>query len=143
MKRIVDFLVAKKEILLYLVFGALTTAVSFGTAWIAKAVLEGSPLMESVSTVFSWICAVTFAYLTNRKWVFESTAHGAPAILREIVSFYGGRVATLLFETACMQVVAGWLGVNYWVTKIAANVVVLILNYVISKWLVFKKKKDK
>lgn len=131
---------------LYLVFGVLTTVVSFLSAGISKYLLEsagfGSDAVGTVSTVISWICAVTFAYLTNRVWVFESHASGAAEIFREALSFYGGRVFTLLVETAMMWLGYSKIGINYWVTKIAANVVVLILNYVISKIFVFKDKKN-
>lgn len=135
-----------KEVLMYLFFGVLTTAVSFLTAGISKCLLEGmgagSGIVSTVSTVFSWVCAVTFAYVTNRIWVFDSDAHGAKSIAAEAASFYGGRVFTLLVEMFMM-----WLGYtiikgNYWVTKIIANVVVLVLNYIISKLLVFRKKKQ-
>ena len=99
-------------------------------------------VVSTVSTAFSWVCAVTFAYLTNRVWVFESTARGMAAILKEAAAFYGGRVFTLLFETAFMWVGNSLLQLDYWWTKIAANVVVLVLNYVISKLLVFRNTKQ-
>ncbi len=134
-----------KEVLLYLFFGALTTAVSFLTAGLSKMALEAlsatSVIVASGSTVFSWICSVTFAYITNRIWVFESEATGAKNILAEAASFYGGRLFTLLTETFMMTLGNSVLRINYWVCKIVANVVVLILNYVISKLLVFRKKK--
>ena len=127
----------------YLVFGVLTTVVSFVTAGIAKGGLElmgsGSDVVATVSTVFSWICAVTFAFVTNRRFVFRSQTRGTKAVLREGISFYGGRVSTLLFETAFMWVGNAWLAFPYWPTKLVANVVVLILNYVISKVFVFKQ----
>lgn len=127
---------------LYLFFGVLTTAVSFVTAGISKALLEaagcGVGVVSTVSTVISWICAVTFAYLTNRAWVFETNAKGAAEITKEAVSFYGGRVFTLIVEAVMMFVGYKTLGINYWITKIVANVVVLILNYIISKLFVFK-----
>lgn len=130
---------------LYLVFGVLTTVVSFVTAGISKAILEGagagSGVVSTVSTVISWICAVTFAYLTNRKWVFESHASNAKEVAVEAISFYGGRIFTLLVEMAMMWLGFSLLKINYWVTKIVANVVVLILNYVISKLFVFKDNK--
>ena len=94
----------------------------------------------STSTVISWICAVTFAYITNRIWVFESEAEGKKAIISEAASFYGGRIFTLLVEMFMMWLGYSLLSFNYWVTKIVANVVVLILNYVISKLVVFRKK---
>lgn len=134
-----------EEVLMYLVFGVLTTIVSFLTAGIAKWLLENagatSYVVSTVSTVFSWICSVTFAYVTNRLWVFKSNAKGAYAIVKEMLSFYGGRVFTLIVETVIMGIGNGNLKFNYWITKIAANVIVLILNYIISKLLVFRKKK--
>lgn len=139
------FYKAHKEVLLYLFFGVMTTVVSFITAGIAKFLLEkigaGSVVVVNVSTVFSWICSVTFAYITNRIWVFESTARGASAIVKEGASFYGGRLFTLLVEAVIMNIGYDRLGFNYWLTKIAANVIVIILNYVISKIFVFRKKK--
>lgn len=129
---------------LYLFFGVLTTAVSFITAGISKNLLEaagmGKGTVSNLSTVISWICAVTFAYVTNRLWVFESKARGAKELTAEAASFYGGRVFTLLTEMVIMWLGYSLIGINYWVTKIAANVIVLILNYVISKIFVFRKK---
>ncbi|MCD7773211.1 MAG: GtrA family protein, partial [Ruminococcus sp.] len=95
--------------------------------------------VSTASTVFSWICAVTFAYFKNRLWVFNSKAKGAGEITKEAASFYGGRVFTLVVETLMMWLGYSLLQINYWITKIIANVVVLILNYVISKLFVFKK----
>lgn len=131
---------------LYLIFGVLTTVVSFVTSGISKSLLEatgfGKDAVSTVSTVISWICAVTFAYLTNRVWVFDSHAKGTGEIAREAASFYGGRVFTLLVETGMMWIGYSKIGINYWVSKIIANIVVLILNYVISKIFVFRGKKD-
>ncbi len=135
-----------KEMLLYLFFGVLTTAVSFLTAGIAKLFMEslgcGKDLVSVASTVFSWICAVTFAYITNRIWVFESYVENSKDLFREAVSFYGGRLFTLLVEAVMMWAGYSVLKMNFWVAKIIANVVVLILNYVISKLVVFKKKEN-
>ena len=131
---------------LYLFFGVLTTAVSFITAGVSKHFLEagglGKNAVGDISTAISWVCAVTFAYLTNRVWVFESHAEGKKALVSEAASFYGGRIFTLLVEMAIMKVGFSWIGINYWVTKIAANVIVLILNYVISKIFVFRDKNN-
>ena len=143
-KPIQDLYYKYEEKWLYLFFGVLTTAVSFITAGISKSILEnagmGDDAVGPISTAISWICAVTFAYLTNRVWVFESHAHGAKELAAEAASFYGGRVFTLLVETAIMWGGYSRLHFNYWGTKVAANVLVLILNYVISKLLVFRDK---
>ena len=135
-----------KEMLMYLFFGVLTTAVSFVTAGFAKFILEkiglGPASVSSISTAFSWICSVTFAYITNRIWVFNSKVKGAKAIAKEALSFYGGRASTGVFEILFMWVGNGLLHFGYWVTKICANVIVLILNYVISKLVVFRNKES-
>ena len=140
-----EFYKKNKEVLMYLFFGVLTTAVSFVSAGIAKHLLEtagfGKGAVSTVSTVISWICAVTFAYVTNRIWVFDSQAKGKKGVLAEAVSFYGGRGFTLLVEMFMMWLGYKVIGIGYWVTKIIANVVVLVLNYVISKLIVFRKKK--
>lgn len=134
-----------KEVLLYLFFGVLTTAVSFITAGASKALLEAysfsTDIVANGSTVVSWICSVTFAYITNRIWVFESETDSKKGIVSEAASFYGGRIFTLLLEMFVMWLGYSKLEFNYWVMKIAANVLVLILNYVISKLFVFKKDK--
>lgn len=146
-KKIQDIYYKSEEALMYLFFGVLTTVVSFITAGLSKWGLEalgfGADFVSVGSTVFSWICAVTFAYVTNRLWVFDSKSKGAKAIVSEAVSFYGGRVFTLIVEADMMWIGYSLLAFNYWITKIAANVVVLILNYVISKLFVFKNKENK
>lgn len=135
-----------KEMLMYLFFGVLTTVVSFLTAGISKWIFEsagcGKGFVSISSSVISWICAVTFAYITNRIWVFTSNAETKKDILGEAASFYGGRLFTLLVETVMMWIGYSLLSINYWVTKIIANVVVLILNYIISKIFVFKENKS-
>lgn len=138
------FFQKNREMLMYLFFGGLTTVVSFVTAIVSKDLFEsagmGKGAVSIISTIISWICAVTFAYVTNRIWVFDSKVKGKKGILTEMVSFYGGRVFTLLVEMGMMWLFYSVMGINYTVAKIIASVVVLILNYVISKLFVFKKK---
>lgn len=144
-RRFESFYKKNKEVLMYLFFGVLTTGVSFVTAGVAKHLLESasasSTAVSLISTTVSWICAVTFAYVTNRIWVFNSEVKGKKGILTEAASFYGGRLFTYFVELFLMWLGYTVIGINYWVTKIVANVIVLILNYVISKLLVFRKKK--
>ena len=130
---------------LYLFFGVLTTVVSFASAGLAKFVLERAggydvEAISDISTVFSWVCAVTFAYVTNKLWVFDSNTKGLKNIIVEGGRFYGGRVFTLAVEWVIMKVGFAKLGFNYWIVKISANIIVLILNYVISKIFVFRNK---
>ncbi|MDE6149600.1 MAG: GtrA family protein, partial [Ruminococcus sp.] len=133
LKKLQPIYAKNKEMLLYLFFGVLTTAVSFVTAGLSKAILEGftdsKDIVSTASTVFSWICAVTFAYVTNRVWVFDSEAKGVKSVFSEAISFYGGRILTLLVEMGMMWLGYSLLGINYWITKITANIVVLLFTY--------------
>ena len=125
-----------KEVLLYLLFGGLTTVVSVVTFALFYKLMG---IHELVANVLSWILAVLFAYVTNRTWVFSSGAESSADILREMLSFFGGRLATLLVEEGIMAVFASWLALPAVPVKLAAQVVVIVLNYVISKLFVFRK----
>ena len=127
-----------KEILLYVFFGALTTLVSFATFYLFADVFG---IHELIANVISWIFAVTFAYITNRIWVFADKAYSRRGIMREAASFYGGRLATLGFEELILLIFVTVLGFNDMIVKIAASVGVLVLNYIISKLIVFRKEK--
>ena len=122
-----------KSVLLYLLFGGLTTVVSIGTYALFLPVV--SPL---IANIFSWVAAVTFAYVTNRTWVFASKEKGL-AIIQEVFAFYGGRVFTLGLEEVVLYVFITLLFFPPLTVKVFAQVIVLILNYVISKLFVFKK----
>ena len=122
-----------KSILLYLLFGGLTTVVSIGTYALFLPVV--SPL---IANIFSWVAAVTFAYVTNRTWVFASKEKGL-AIIQEAFAFYGGRVFTLGLEEVVLYVFITLLFFPPLTVKVFAQVIVLILNYVISKLFVFNK----
>lgn len=123
-----------KEVLLYLLFGGLTTVVSIASF----ALFLWLGINELIANVLSWILAVLFAYVTNRTWVFADKAHTRAGILREIASFFGGRIVTLLIEESILAVFITWLGLPAMWVKVAAQVVVILLNYVISKFFVFR-----
>lgn len=122
-----------KSVLLYLLFGGLTTVVSIGTYALFLPVV--SPL---IANIFSWVAAVTFAYVTNRTWVFASKEKEL-AIIQEAFAFYGGRVFTLGLEEVVLYVFITLLFFPPLTVKVFAQVIVLILNYVISKLFVFNK----
>ena len=123
--------------ILYLVFGALTTLVNMGVYWLLAHPLGCNTM---VSTVVAWFAAVLTAYLTNRKWVFHSQAATPGEIAREVVSFFGCRIATGVVDWLCMLVFVEWLGLNDVVIKFLANVLVILLNYVLSKLVIFRKR---
>ena len=124
-----------REQVLYLVFGAAAMVVSIATFWAAERVL-GLPALAA--NIVSWVCAVAFAYLTNRTWVFESRAAGAHAVAREAAAFAAGRVVTLALEEAILFLGIELLGLDSMLVKVVGQVVVVVGNYLISKLVVFR-----
>ena len=151
LKTFEPFYKAHKEVLLYLFFGGLTTVVSVIFFAIPMNMLdlgEGKLLGftidydVTISNVISWICAVTFAYATNRTWVFEDKAHGAKPVALECAAFFAGRLFTLVVETLLLNVMTTTLKMQEIIAKIIVSIVTIILNYIISKLFVFKKEKE-
>lgn len=99
-------------------------------------------LNTMASTIIAWALAVLFAYITNRKWVFHSEAKSDKEIIREVISFYGCRVVTGIVDWACMFVLVELLAWNDVFVKFSANVLVIILNYIASKVVIFKKRTE-
>ena len=124
-----------KDVIPYLFFGVCTTLVNVAAYWIASHLLK---IDTMVSTVIAWILAVLFAYVTNRKWVFHSTASGRSAIIKEMVAFFLARLATGVVDWLCMFVFVEVLSWNDVIIKTGANILVIILNYIASKLLIFK-----
>ena len=126
-----------KEIILYVFFGGCTTLVNIIVYYVCAHPMS---LATVPSTVIAWILSVAFAYITNRIYVFESRSKGYMVVLREIVSFVSCRLLTGLMDLAIMFVCVDLLGLNDLVIKILSNVLVIILNYIASKCLIFRKK---
>lgn len=129
-----------KSVLLYIFFGGLTTVISIGSFALCNQWLM---VNELIANVISWICAVSFAYATNRVWVFRSSAKGARQILSEALSFFSGRLVTLGIEEVMLLVFVTMARMNGMVIKVIAQFVVLVLNYFISKLVVFRSKAGK
>lgn len=127
-----------KDVIPYLFFGVCTTLVNVLSYWICAHPLSMNVL---VSTVIAWILAVLFAYITNRKWVFHSEAVSKKEIAKEVVYFFACRLATGIVDWCCMLIFVDLLRWNDVFIKFAANVLVIILNYIASKLIVFKGKK--
>ncbi len=124
-----------REVLLYLIFGGLTTVVSLVSFWICTYPLHINVL---ISNVISWICAVTFAYFTNARWVFEAAPRSRGEAFRQFLSFYAGRLATLGVEEAILLIFVTLLKGNEMIAKITAQLAVVVLNYAVSKLSVFR-----
>ncbi len=123
----------------YLFFGVCTTAVNVVVYWMCAHPLH---LKTMPSTIIAWLMAVLFAYVVNRKWVFHSEAHETKDICKEMISFFGCRLATGIVDWICMFVFVELLNANDVFIKMAANVLVFVLNYVASKFIIFKKKEE-
>ena len=133
-----------KEGMRYLVFGALSTVVNILTYTIFSALilkgLENESLRVNISEIVAFIISVIFAYITNKLYVFNSKTTKFKDLTREILSFFGCRVFTEVVSILMMNVAVA-LSINDILMKIVSNIVVIILNFVFSKILIFKKKK--
>lgn len=147
-----------KEIIMYLIFGVLTTIVNWGSyALLANA----GKMSVFVSNLISWVLAVAFAYITNKLWVFESKSWKADVVIKEAISFVASRGITGVMEIVAVPLMAklGFDSIFFGIlksggitakilytdgiySKVAVAVIVVILNYVFSKLIVFKKKKE-
>lgn len=137
MDKIIELCKKYKSVILYLVFGVLTTIVNI----VAYFLLDFNRLFNTViNTSIAWVVAVIFAYVTNKKWVFESKVEGFKDNFKEMMSFFGCRIATGLMDVGIMFVFVDILCYDDMIIKIASNVLVVILNYVGSKLLVFRNK---
>lgn len=126
-----------RDYVLYVVFGVMTTVVNIVAYWCCAHVLGLGTL---ASNVIAWFLAVLFAYLSNRSLVFHSAASSASEVLREAVSFFAGRLATGALDWAIMVACVDYLHFPDVPVKLASNVIVVILNFVISKLIVFAKR---
>ena len=139
MKKVLDFLKKYEEIISYLFFGGLTTLVNYA---VYLPCYNWLYLSGALSNVIAWVAAVAFAYLTNKPFVFKSHDWSMKVVLPELAKFVGCRVGSGLVETAIIFVTVDLLGWNGNVIKLITSILVVVLNYVASKLLVFRKKKD-
>ncbi len=143
MKKIIELYKKYEEIINYLIVGVLTTLVSLAVKWgLLFTILDAKKGIElQISVITSWLVAVTFAYITNRIFVFKSKSKD---IIKEIVSFFSSRIITLLVDMGIMWFFVTLLKLDSrnWVLiwTMVVQVLVTILNYIFSKLLVFKKK---
>ena len=124
------------ELVSYLIFGVATTMVSMITYGVCNSAFEMHYL---VSNVVSWILAVIFAYITNKMFVFRTRGMGFAQLKREISLFLGARVASLGIEELGLLVLIGFMEWDKMWAKLVMQVVIIVLNYVFSKLVIFKK----
>ena len=133
---IISLLKKYKAPILYLFFGAVTTVINIA---VYNLLYYSAGIGNDLSNVISWIVTVTAAYITNKLWVFESRDTGKRTLIFEIISFFGCRAATGVMDFAIMHVGVDILMYPAFLLKIISNVIVIILNYVASKLLIFRK----
>ncbi len=153
-----------REIITYVVFGALTTVVNLVVFYITKKIFisigwdgifnavfssaesekilallgKGTDYLDA--TVIAWVAAVIFAFITNKLVVFESKSWKPSVAGKEFVAFIGARVFSLLVELLFMFVTVTLLSFNEFIAKIFVQFIVVVLNYIFSKLIIFKKK---
>ena len=135
--KLINFVKKHYDVLAYLFFGVLTTVVNYIVYLPCYNLLH---ISAAVSNVIAWVFAVIFAYLTNKPFVFHSHDWSAKTVVPELTKFVGSRVVSGLLETAIIFVTVDLLCWNGNVMKLVTSVLVVVLNYVASKLLVFKKK---
>ena len=138
-QKIVGLLRAHRDVVSYLFFGVLTTLVNYA---VYLPLYNGVGLSAAASNVIAWVAAVAFAFLTNKPLVFQSHDWSVGTVLPELVKFVGCRIGSGLVETAIIFVFVDCLAWDGNVMKLITSVLVVILNYVGSKLLVFTKGKN-
>ena len=121
----------------YAIFGVLTTVVNIVTYNVCYSSLG---INNTLSNVIAWILAVAFAYVTNKVWVFESRSWSREILRKEIPSFVSCRLATGVLDILIMFICVDLMGWPAMLMKIASNVIVIVLNYIFSKLVIFKKR---
>ena len=137
MKKLRYLLSKYRAIITYLVFGVLTTAVNFAVYY---PLYNWFHWAATPSNVVAWAVSVLFAYLTNKPFVFQSRDWHRETMLPEFAKFVGCRVGSGLVESLLILILVDILLLNGNIIKIAISVLVVILNYIGSKLIVFKKK---
>ena len=143
--KLVDWYMNHQEGMRYLVFGALATVINIVTFALFSNILKRTPqlndeLILTVSNVIAWIVAVLFAYVTNKLSVFNSKTNNVKELMKEILYFFGARVFTLILETVFLNIFINKLHFNEILMKVFSNIIVIIVNFILSKILIFKKK---
>ena len=141
MKKLIQTIIKKfftKEIILYAVFGVLTTIVNIGTFFVLTTY---SHLNENISNVIAILLAVIFAYITNRKLVFNSTASNLGEIFCEILKFFAARSFTMIVAFFGFMLLFNILNIPNLISKSAITIIVIILNFFLSKFFAFKNNK--
>lgn len=130
-----------EELINYLIIGILTTAVSLATYYLLTLTIldANNKVYLQIANIISWLASVTFAYFTNRKYVFKVKNKSN---IKECLNFYISRISTLLIDMIIMYIFVSILKFDNKIVKLVAQIVIIILNYILSKFIVFKSSKE-
>ena len=130
-----------EELINYLIIGILTTVVSLATYYLLTLTIldANNKVYLQIANIISWLASVTFAYFTNRKFVFKVRNKSN---IKECLNFYISRISTLLIDMIIMYIFVSILKFDNKIVKLIAQVVIIILNYILSKFIVFKSSKE-
>lgn len=143
MNNVINLYKKYQEIINYLIVGVLTTVVSIVIYFLFSLILDiENNILFILANVLSWICAVIFAYITNKKFVFNTTTSNKKEEIKVFSMFVSSRITTLLIELAFMFITVKVILINDKIAKVIAQFIVIVLNYVLSKLFVFKKKNN-
>lgn len=137
MKVLEKLLKKYKSFLMYGIFGVLTTIVNLV---VYNLCYYKAGINNTISNIIAWILAVAFAYITNKLWVFDSKSWKMSVLRREVTAFVSCRLATGIMDLVIMYICVDILGWHAMLMKLASNVLVIILNYIFSKLIIFKKR---
>lgn len=147
MNKIIDLIKKYWEIITYIFWGGMSTIVSWGSYSIFVHIFGEWESKVAVANVLSWLCAVVFAFFTNKLWVFNSKSWSLKVLLPEAAKFLSARITTGVFEIVAVPLLVAIglnqmiFGIDGMVAKVLVSVVVVVLNYVFSKLFIFKKSK--
>ena len=143
--KIADIYIEHQEGMRYLIFGALSTLVNILVFAICSHVIFvklNSATNLNVSNILALVSAVLFAYVTNKYYVFKSKCEDVKKLIQEMVSFLGCRAITSIMDLVLMNILVEGLKFNDILMKIVVNILVIILNFVFSKLIIFKNEKN-
>lgn len=127
-----------KEVIMYVIFGVLTTLVNL---IISFALVGAFKIDGSIASAIGIVTSILFAYFTNRKWVFNTTAKGFLENFKEFWKFIAGRLVTMAIEQGGVMILYGHFGMAFTPVKLSLTIIVIILNYIFSKFFAFKTDK--
>lgn len=131
-------MIKNKEIINYLIFGVLTTFINLLVYYIlTNTILDPKINIElQIANIIAWIVAVLFAYITNKLYVFNTKEK---KVTKEIINFFTSRIITLILEILFMYIFVSILKLNDQIIKLLVTIIIVIINYILSKFFVFKK----